>query len=121
MLDALDTFDLAAAVERWQPDPECLAAGDRYLDLAVRCYAAAGLSDRQLARRAGIQLGYKLPPPWLDDDAAGLIAWHCAEGGLPFHQVIAVLVYLATEVPGSPDDPDELAWIARQAVREAAP
>jgi hypothetical protein len=78
------------------------------------------LSDHQLARRAGIQLGYKAPPPWLEDDAAPLIAWHCAEGGLPFHQVIAILVYLATEVPGFPADPDELALIARQAVREAA-
>jgi hypothetical protein len=37
--------DLLAAVEAWQPDAACIAAGDEYLTLALRCYAAGILSD----------------------------------------------------------------------------
>lgn len=43
------------------PDPE--AWGDRYLDLALRCYAAAMLSDRAITARILARIGCELIKP----------------------------------------------------------
>ena len=43
--------DVRGAVECWQPDVGCIAAGDRHIELAVRCWAAAMLSDYQISKR----------------------------------------------------------------------
>jgi hypothetical protein len=107
-----------AAVQRWRPDPEVVHAGDRHAILALRCWAAAGLSDRQIARRMA-----ELTPP-ADDTAAfaaaTAVARHAAVVGLPLHRVVALLASLAAELPASPDA-DELADIATAAVKEEFP
>jgi hypothetical protein len=120
MHDRRQTITIAAALSgaEWPlPDRDCVATGDRYLNWAIRSFAAGGLSNEGISRRVADQVE---PPPVHLSDVLWSIAWHCAAGGLPFHQIIAVLVYLADEVPGCPDDPEELATISRWAIRETA-
>jgi hypothetical protein len=119
MLDAIEpATDLLSAVERWQPDTQVLAAGDEHLDLAVRRYAASGLSDRQITDRVLRELGIDAPD--LERrEAASAIARHCALMDLPLRRIIAILAYLAAEVPGWPDA-DENAAIATAAIAEFA-
>lgn len=125
MLDApdLDYADVLAAVERWRPDPQCLAAGVEHALLAVRCFAAAGLSDQQIARRmldlAGVSSDVNTAPVGDRSDAARAVARLCAIMDLPLRHIIAILAYLAAEVPGWPDA-DENAAIAQAAVAEFA-
>ena len=99
------------------PDVGCLEAGDDQLMLAVRCFAAAGLCDADIATR-------------LRDVAADLLAYthtaavealaaHYAWAGATFLEIIDVLVWLAAEAPAWPDNPDEIAFIARRAIAEA--
>ena len=121
MLDApdLDFRDVLAAVERWRPDPQCLAAGDEYARLALRCWAAAGLCDQQIAQRlldlAGVSTEIDTDP----DTIAVALARHCAAMGKPRDHIIAVLAYLAVQVPFWPAA-DDLAEIAIAAVKEFA-
>ncbi len=119
MLDAIEPRnDILDAVRRWAPDRRCLAAGDQHACIAVRCYAAGGLSDQQIVHRILDLLGVD----YADTDrysAAIAVARHCAAMDLPLRQIIAVLAYLAAEVPGSPDA-DDIASIAQAAVAEFA-
>jgi hypothetical protein len=126
MLDApdLDYRDVLAAIKRWQPDPQCLAAGDEHALLALRCYAAAGLCDTQITGRVLDLVGVSTQSDTPDighDDAAIAVARHCAIVGMSFSEIIEVLVYLAAEVPGWLDDPDAIASLVRSAITEAMP
>jgi len=118
MLDApdLDVRDVLAAVKAWQPDAACLAAGDDNLTNTLRCYAAAGLSDSGVESRILHRLGV---PPVRYDDAAIVVARHCAIAGMSFAAIIEIMVYLAVEVPGWLDDPDAIAALVRSAIAEA--
>jgi hypothetical protein len=123
MLDAPEpSTDLLAAVEAWQPDAACLAAGDEYLKLGIRCYAAAGLCDRQIDRRpldlAVISTEAETASDIWHDDAAIAVARHCAIAGMSFAEIIGILVFLAAEVPGWLDDPDAIASLVRNALAE---
>jgi hypothetical protein len=124
MLDTLEpTNDLLAAVAAWQPDAASIAAGDEHLNLGVRCYAAAGLSDRQIAQRS-LDLAGALPeldtaPDIGRHDAAIAVARHAALDGLSVPNIIALLAWLAVELAGGPD-PDEIADIAQAAYAEFA-
>ncbi len=115
MLDALDFQDVLAAIERWRPDPQCLAAGDEHVVLARRCYAGA-LSDQQITRRILDLIGVSMDIDTEPDVVAVALARHCAALEMPLHHIIAVLAYLAVQVPLWPDA-DELAEIAIAAVR----
>ena len=48
--------DVRGAVECWQPDVGCIAAGDHHIELAVRCWAAAMLSDYQISKRWSVSV-----------------------------------------------------------------
>ena len=126
MLDApdLDFRDVLAAVERWRPDPQCLAAGDEYARLALRCWAAAGLCDQQIAQRlldlAGVSTEIDTASHMAHDDSAIAVARHCAIAGMSFNEIIEVLVNLAAEVPGWLDDPNAIESLAHRAIAEAA-
>lgn len=123
MLDAPDPdyrdVLTAAAVEAWQPDPACLAAGDEHIRLALRHYAGA-LCDQQIERRVLDLLGINVAPDIRHDGAAYAVAYHCARSGLSFAEIIEVMVYLAAEVPAWLDDPDAIASFVRSAIAEAA-
>ncbi len=45
---------MSETVDNTLPDRLCLTRGDEYLVLAVRCYAAAGLSDQQIKGRLAL-------------------------------------------------------------------
>jgi hypothetical protein len=117
MLDApdLEFRDVLAAVKAWQPDAACLAAGDEHAALALRCWAAAGLCDAQIMRRA-LDLFGTTDPRYV---AAIAVARHCASMDLTRNRIIAVLAYLAVHVPCFPDA-DDIAEIAIAAVAEFA-
>ena len=106
--------DLLVALRARRPDAGCLAEGDEHVSLARCCYAAGRLSDPQIARRVVALVG-------ATDryTAAVAVARHCATMEMPLHQIIAVLAYLAAEVPCWPDS-DENAAIAQAAVAEFA-
>jgi hypothetical protein len=116
MLDTV-TRDLLAAIEAWRPDPICLRAGDEHLTLAIRCFAAAGLSDAQVTGRVCDLIGVSLPEPPERCSAAVAIAQHLAVCGMREREIVLVLADLAGQLPAWPDDPDELIWIARGADR----
>jgi hypothetical protein len=113
------TLVLAAEViEAWRPDAVCIAAGDEHAYLALRCFAASGLSDAAIARRLR-RFGADLQPPDIGRyDAALALARHGALVGAPARQIVTWLVYLACEVPCWPDDPHEIAAMARGAMAE---
>jgi hypothetical protein len=116
MLDAVQpTTDLLSAVQAWQPDPTCLAAGDEYVDLAIRCFAAAGLCDRQIDLRLG-----RTAPEIERFSAALAVARHAAWSGLRPQRIAHLLGRLSIWLPGSPDDPDEIASLVRAAVAEVS-
>jgi hypothetical protein len=109
------------AIEAWRPDAVCIAAGDEHAVLAVRCYAAAGLSDAAIAQHLQ-QFRADLEPLDIGRyDAALAVARHGAVVGAPARQIVAWLVYLACEVPAWPDDPHEIAAMARAVAAEMAP
>lgn len=108
MLDAIDPDEFHAAVEAWRPDPQCLADGDEYVRLAVRCYAGA-LSDQQIKQRFRDLVGVSTEIDTVEidrHDAAIVVARHCAMMGLRLNRILAVLAYLAAEVPCWPDAHD---------------
>jgi hypothetical protein len=104
------------------PDAGCLSRGDEYVVLAQRCFAAGGLSDHGIASRFVARLGLEWAA--LSDDApdtaAQAVARHGALSGIPERQIVQWLAWLSAELPAWPDDPDELATIARGAVAECA-
>jgi hypothetical protein len=116
VLDVTHYRDLLAAVRQWQPDARCIVAGDEYLALTLRCYAAAGLSDQQLTHRVLDQVDYDMR----HDAAAIAVARHCAWAGMTFAEIVDVLVYLAAEVPSWIDQPDAITSLVRDAIEEAA-
>jgi hypothetical protein len=109
------TFLTVNASEAWRPDAECIAAGDAYVGLAARCYAAGGLSDSQIAKRGRLFGTDPDPPERLD--AALALARHGALVGASARQIVAWLVHLALEVSCWPDDPAEIAAMVRAALR----
>jgi hypothetical protein len=114
--------DYLAAFQKWQPDAGCLAAGDQYVGYAIRCFTAAGLSDAQINQRVCDLIGvcaYAYTPAQERYDAAISLARHCALMGMSPRHIVAVLAYLAAEVPCWPD-PDDIAEIAQFAVAECA-
>jgi hypothetical protein len=115
------TFLTVDAIKAWRPDAVCIAAGDEHAYLALRCYAAAGLSDAAIAQHLR-RLDADLQPLNIGrHDAALALARHGALVGAPARQVVAWLVFLACEVPCWPDDPYEIAAMARAAMVEMAP
>jgi hypothetical protein len=98
-----------------QPDASCISKGDSYLLLACRCYAAAGLSNPDIASRLLCLVDL---PDLQPDTAAAVFAQHCARVCVPKPQIIAWLARLAAEVPAwLPSDPDEIAGMARAVLR----
>jgi hypothetical protein len=125
VLDAVQpTSDLLlSAIKAWQPDPACLAAGEEYVDLALRSFAAAGLSDLSIIRRLLRCAGYALThddPPW-PDEAMIAVARHAAFCGLPEQQIGRLLARLSTELPDCVRDPSEIASWVRAACQEFTP
>lgn len=120
----LDAIELTTAIEAWQPDAECIAKGDEYLTLALRCYAAAGLCDAQIARRLLDLAGVSTPDEYSiaigPETAAVIIARHLALCGMCARDITLVLADCGGMLPAWPDDPDLLIHIANHAVEEAA-
>jgi len=106
---------------RTLPDAGVIAAGDEYLDLALRCYAAAILSDAQLSRRVIERMPCEVLCCTEDTGdryaAAVAIARHCAAMDVPLRKIIALLAYLSAEIPCWPDA-DDIAGIAEAAIAE---
>lgn len=99
------------------PDAACVARGDEYHGLAVRCYAAGGLSDRAIGARI-----LRVPPDIAAHVfAAEAVARHAATVDVPPRRIVALLAHLAAEVPCWPDDAGTIAAIVRAAVAECAP
>ena len=122
MLDAVQpTTDLLSAVQAWQPDAACLSAGDEYVRLAIRCYAAGGLCDRQIDHRVRTSVSSETDTPELERcSAAWTVARHAAWVGLRPKRIAHLLGRLSIWLPGSPDDPDEIASLVRAAVAEVS-
>lgn len=104
------------------PDAECLAAGDQYLHLSLRAFAAAMLSDAQISKRIIERLHCEVVCP--EDasgryDAAWAVAKHCALMDVPLRKTIALLAYLSAEIPAWPEA-DDIAGIAEAAIAECA-
>ena len=114
------SFRLATEPAIRIPDPKCFAAFNDYLALAVRCGAAAGLSDRAIARHAMRLIGCADTPDITTNDLAYVVAQRLARSAEPRSRIIKVLCMLAVEVPGFPVDPDEIDSIARIAIEECA-
>jgi hypothetical protein len=117
---AVGPADLRCAIQRWQPDAGCIAKGDEYAILMLRCWAAAGLSDKQIVGR--ILRGLGVSEDFQEvcyDTAALVVARHCARVDMTLANIIAVLAHLAVEIPCWPSA-DEIAAVARAAVTEYA-
>jgi hypothetical protein len=104
-LDTMANAILSPAGMAWRPDANCIAAGDRYLELAVRCYAAAGLPDRQMPQL----------PDFGPAAAAKAVAWHCWAAEMAPEEAAQLLARLSLEVPAwEPQDPNEIAALVRR-------
>jgi hypothetical protein len=120
MPDAVAPAGLRCAIQRWQPDARCVAMGDEYAILMLRCWAAAGLSDKQIVERIQRDFGVSEDTPETSySNAAIVVARHCASVGMSLANIIAVLAHLVAEVPCWPTA-DEIAVIAQAAVTEFA-
>jgi hypothetical protein len=114
-----DSLLLIEAVRESQPDTDCIAAGDEHAELAVRCFAAAGLGDAAIEQRMRLFV-VELDPLVGCDSAAFALARHGVIAGAPAGDIVGWLALLALEgVPAWPDDPEKLAWITRTALGEA--
>lgn len=112
----------SAEFPKWEPDDACLVAGDKYVLLALRCYAAAGLWDEAIDGRLLRQIGFAIEAQQMrHTDAAVALARHGAGAGVSVREIAVLLAQLAGEVPCWPDDPAAIAAIARAAVAEMAP
>jgi hypothetical protein len=117
---AVGPTDLRCAIQRWQPDAHCIAKGDEYAILMLRCWAAAGLSDKQIVKRILRDLGVSGDLQEICyDTAAIVVARHCARVDMTLANIIAVLAHLVAEIPCWPSA-DEIAAIAQAAVVEFA-
>ena len=120
MSDAVEPTGLRCAIQRWQPDADCIARGDEYAMLMLRCWAAAGLSDKQIVERILRDLGVSEDIREICyDTAAIVVARHCARVDMTLVNIIAVLAHLVAEIPCWPSA-DEIAAIAQAAVMEFA-
>lgn len=120
MPDAFEPIDLRCAIQRWRPDTDCIAKGDEYAILMLRCWAAAGLSDKQIVERILRDLGVSEDIQEVCyDTAAIVVARHCARVDMTLANIIAVLAHLVAEIPCWPSA-DEIAAIAQAAVVEFA-
>jgi hypothetical protein len=104
----------------WQPDAECLRAGDEYISLALRCWSGS-LSDRRIRRRLEHLAELVVDDEHPDigpSDAAIALARHCAIVGVSPERTVQILARLSIAVPGwEPTDPDEIAGLVRAAYR----
>jgi hypothetical protein len=119
---AVEPTYLRRAIQRWQPDANCIAKGDEFALLMLRCWAAAGLSDQQIVDRILDQLGVTATVDTHQDHcdtAAIMVARHCASIDMTLANIIAVLAHLVVEIPCWPSA-DEIAAIAQAAVAEFA-
>jgi hypothetical protein len=99
------------------PDAACVALGNEHHIIAVRCWAAGGLSDRAIGARI-----LRIPPDLnAHAFAAEAFARHAATVDVPPLRIAAILGRLACEVPCWPDDPDILAAIVHAATAECVP
>jgi hypothetical protein len=115
-----DTILSIEAIKDWQPDGTCIAAGDGHIILAVRCFAAAGLSDRAIARRIRLFGDYADLPDIERCDAAVAVARHGAIAGASAREIVELLARLSLEVAcWLPDDPEAIAALTAAALREA--
>jgi hypothetical protein len=114
-MNAIPTID---AIEAWQPDLICIRAGDEHASLTIRCWSAAGLSDRAITQRIRRFFGIETDPPERYDAALAL-ARHGAFVGASAREIVGWLARLALEVQCWPDDPDEIASMTCVALREA--
>jgi hypothetical protein len=121
----LDTFAstlpdaILRAIENWRPDETCLGAGDEHVALAVRCYAAGGLANSEIARRIRL-FGADADPQDIDQHAAArALARHAAIAGASPREIVELIARLALEVPCWPDDPEQIAALTAAALREA--
>jgi hypothetical protein len=98
----------------------CLDAGDEYGLLQLRCYAAAGLSDAGIIRRALRRLGIDEAdqPVLRHDDAAIAIARHAAIVGMAPREIIALLARIGVDLPAAPSEPERIAIIVKSACEE---
>ena len=120
MSDAVEPTGLRCAIQRWQPDADCIARGDEYAMLMLRCWAAAGLSDKQIVERILRDLGVSEDIQEICyDTTAIVVARHCARVDMTLVNIIAVLAHLVAEIPCWPSA-DEIAAIAQAAVTEFA-
>ena len=120
MPDAVEPTGLRCAIQRWQPDADCIAKGDEYAILMLRCWAAAGLSDKQIVERILRDLGVSEDIPEICYDAAAIVvARHCASVDMTLANIIAILAHFVVEIPCWPSA-DEIAAIAQAAVTEFA-
>jgi hypothetical protein len=120
MSDAVEPTGLRCAIQRWQPDADCIARGDEYAMLMLRCWAAAGLSDKQIVERILRDLGVSEDIQEICyDTAAIVVARHCARVDMTLVNIIAVLAHLVAEIPCWPSAA-EIAAIAQAAVMEFA-
>ena len=120
MSDAVEPTGLRCAIQRWQPDADCIARGAEYAMLMLRCWAAAGLSDKQIVERILRDLGVSEDIQEICyDTAAIVVARHCARVDMTLVNIIAVLAHLVAEIPCWPSA-DEIAAIAQAAVMEFA-
>jgi len=114
------TLERPADTRHATPDAQCVEAGDEYLRLTLRSYAAAMMSDHQIRGRILASLGLtEATVVNAQDDAAHVLAQHMAWAGESTNRIVEVLCSLST-LPAWPDDPEELTFIAKTAVREVA-
>jgi hypothetical protein len=97
-------------------DAGCIAAGDDHQLLAVRCYAAGMLADRQIVERMVALVGIEFVVDTERDTAAVELAHHCATMAVPIELAIAVQAYLVAADIGWPDA-DAIASIVQDAYR----
>lgn len=118
-LDKMVEAILSPAGMAWQPDAECLRAGDEYISLALRCWSGS-LSDLRIRRRlehfAGLMADE--PPDVGPSDAAIAVAQHCAIVAASPERTVQIFARLSVAIPGwEPTDPDEIAALVRAAYR----
>jgi hypothetical protein len=119
-LDRMVEAILSPAGMAWQPDAECLRAGDEYISLALQCWSGS-LSDLRIRRRLehfAALVADDEPPDIGPSDAAIALARHCAIVAASPERTVQILARLSVAIPGwEPTDPDEIASLVRAAYR----
>jgi hypothetical protein len=117
-VSAAPAFPSIDALQAWRPDTHCVAKGDEYAGLALRCYAAAGLGDAAIAQRMRLLAGNDEVAVVRHQDAALALARHGVAVGASARQIVTWFAWLAHQVPLWPDDPEEIAALVRLALLE---